>query len=184
MEHIAIAVKSLRSVQHFATPLTLAHQALLSSTISSCSLLKFISIDLMMLFNHLILICPFLLPSVSPSIRVFSNESALCITWPKYWSSRFSTSLSNVHSGLISFNMDWFNLLVVQFSFFQSLSRVQLLWPPGKQHNRLPYLSPTPGTCSNSCPLSQWCHPTISSSIVPFSSCLQSFPASGSFPMS
>ena len=157
---------------------------LLCSLLSLQSLLKFISIDLMMLFNHLILICPFLLPSVSPSIRVFSNESALCITWPKYWSSRFSTSLSNVHSGLISFNMDWFNILVVQFSFFQSLSRVQLLWPPGKQHNRLPYLSPTPGTCSNSCPLSQWCHLTIPFSVIPFSSFLQSFSALGYLSMS
>ena len=58
------------------------------------------------------------------------------------------------------------------------------LWPHGLKHTRLPCLSPTPGACSNSCPLSQWCHPTISSSVVPFSSCLQSFPASGSFPVS
>ena len=58
------------------------------------------------------------------------------------------------------------------------------LWPHGLQHARLPCLSPTPGVCSNSCPLSRWCHPTISSSVVPLSSCLQSFPASGSFPVS
>ena len=58
------------------------------------------------------------------------------------------------------------------------------LWPHGLQHTRLPCPSPSPGACSNSCPLSQWCHPTISSSVVPFSSCLQSFPASGSFQMS
>ena len=63
-------------------------------------------------------------------------------------------------------------------------SRVQLLWPHGLQHARLPCPSPTPGTCSNSCPLTWWWHPTISSSVFPFSSCLQSFPASGSFPMS
>ena len=58
------------------------------------------------------------------------------------------------------------------------------LWPHGLKHTRLPCLSPPPGACSNSCPLSQWCHPTISSSVVPFSSCLQSFPASGTFPVS
>ena len=71
----------------------------------------------------------------------------------------------------------------VQFSSFQSLSRVSLQ-PHGLQHTRLPCPSPTPRPYSNSCPSSQWCHPTISSSVGPFSSCLQSFPASGSFPMS
>ena len=72
----------------------------------------------------------------------------------------------------------------IQFSSVQSLSRVWLFVPHGLQHARLPCPSPTPGAYSNSCPLSRWCHPTISSSVVPFSSCPQSFPASGSFPMS
>ena len=70
------------------------------------------------------------------------------------------------------------------FSSIQLLSRVQLLASQGLQHARFPCSSPTPGACSNSCPWSRWCHPTISSSVVPFFSCLQSFPASGSFPMS
>ena len=69
------------------------------------------------------------------------------------------------------------------FSSVQLLSHVQYLWPHGLQHARLPCPSPAPGACSNSCPLSRWCHPTISSSVTPFSSCLQSFPASGSFSM-
>ena len=90
-------------VQLFATPWT--HQAFLSVTISWC-LLKFMSIDLVMPSNHLIFSCPLLLPpSIFPSIRVFSNESALRIRWPKYWS--FSFSITNEHPGLISFRMDW-----------------------------------------------------------------------------
>ena len=78
-------------------------------------------------------------------------------------------------------------LCIVKFSLFSSvqlLTHVNSLWPHALQHARLPYPSPTPGACSYSCPLSQWCHPTISSSVIPFSSCLQSSPASGSFPMS
>ena len=79
------------------------------------SVLKFMSIDSMMLFNHLILCHPLLLlPSIFPSIRVFSNELALCIRWPKYWSFRFSVSPSNEYSGPISFRIDWFDLLAVQ----------------------------------------------------------------------
>ena len=74
--------------------------------------------------------------------------------------------------------------LKVVISSVQSLSHVRLFTTPGLQHARLPCPSPNPGACSNSCPSSRWCHPTISSSVVPFSSCLQSFPASGSFPMS
>ena len=74
--------------------------------------------------------------------------------------------------------------IVWQFSSVESLSYVDSLQPHGLQHARLPCPSPTPGACSNLCPLSQWCHSTISSTVVPFSSCLQSFPASGSFPMS
>ena len=73
--------------------------------------LPFMSIELVMPSNHLILCCPLLLPSIFPSIRVFSNESVLCIRWPKYWSFSFSISPSNKYSGLISFRIDWFDLL-------------------------------------------------------------------------
>ena len=98
----------------FATPWTLAHQAPLSSTIS-WSLLKFISIESMILSNYLILCYPFLLlPSVFPSIRIFSSELALCIRSPNCWSFSFSISPSNEYSGLISFRIDWFDLLAVQ----------------------------------------------------------------------
>ena len=91
-----------------------AYQASLSFTISQ-SLLKLMSVELVMPSNHLILCCPILLlPSIFPRIRVFSNESVLCIGWPKYWNFSFSTSLSNEYSGLISFRMDWFDLLAVQ----------------------------------------------------------------------
>ena len=193
-----------------------------------------------MLSNHLIL-CQLLLllPSVFPSIRVFSNEMALRIRWPKYWS--FSISPSNEYSGLISFRIDWLDLLAVQGtlkSFLQHHSSkasilqrsaffMIQLWHPymstgktigltrqtfvGKvmsllfnmlsaakslqscptlcdpidsSPTRLPCPSPTPGVYSNSCTLSRWCHATIWSSVVLFSSHLQSFPASGSFQMS
>ena len=98
----------------FATPWTTAHQASPSIT-NSRSLRKLMSIESMMPFNHLILCHPvLLLPSVFPSIRVFSNESVLCIRWPKYWSFSFSISPSNEYSGLISFRIDWFDLLAVQ----------------------------------------------------------------------
>ena len=93
-----------------ATPWITAHQASLSFT-NSQSLLKFTSIKSVMPSNHLILCCSLLLlPSVFPSIRVFSTESVLCIRWPKYWSFSFSTSPSNDCSGLISFRIDWFDL--------------------------------------------------------------------------
>ena len=96
------------------TPWTAANQVSLS--ITSCqSLLKLVSIELVVTSNHLILCCPFLLPpSMFPSIRVFSNNSVLCIRWPKYWSFIFSISPSNEYSGLISFEIDWFDLLSVQ----------------------------------------------------------------------
>ena len=90
-----------------------AYQASLSFTIS-WNLLKLMSIELVMASNHLILCYPLLLPSVSPSIRVFSSESALCIRWPKYWSFSFNIGPSNEHPGLISFRMDWLDLLAVQ----------------------------------------------------------------------
>ena len=105
-------MKSLSRVRLFATPWTAARQAFLSIT-SSQSLLKLMSIESVMPSNHLILchLC-LLLPSIFPGIRVFSSESALHIRWPKYWS--FSISPSNEYSGLISFRMDWFDLLAVQ----------------------------------------------------------------------
>ena len=106
----------LSHVQLFATPWTAAGQASLSITISR-SLLKFMSFESVMPSNHLILCHPLLLlPSIFPSIRVFSNESALCIRWPKYWSFSFSISPFNEYSELISFRMDWFDLLAVQGS--------------------------------------------------------------------
>ena len=108
-------VKSISRVRLFATPWTVAHQAPLSSTIS-WSLCKLMSIDesyLVMSSNHLILCHPLLLlPSIFPSIRVFSKDLALCIRWPKYWS--FSISFSNEYSGLILLRIDWFDLLAVQ----------------------------------------------------------------------
>ena len=121
IEHLQVWVffclfvfQSLNCVLLFATPWTAAHQASLSFTISQC-LLKLISFDSVMPSNKLILCHPFLLlPSIFPNLRVFSNESALCIRWPKYWSFSFSISPSNEHSGLISFRMDWLDLLADQ----------------------------------------------------------------------
>ena len=108
------SVQSLSHVPLFATPWTIARQASLSIT-SSRSLPKLMSIELVMPSNHLILCCPLLLlPSIFPSIRVFSNEWALCIRWPKYWSFSFNISPSNEYSGLISFRMNWLDLLAVQ----------------------------------------------------------------------
>ena len=96
------------------TPWTAALQASLS-IVNSQSLLKLMSIELVVTSNHLTLCCPLLLPpSIFPSIRVFSNESVLQIRWPKYWSFSFSISPSNEYSGLISFRIDWFDLLAVQ----------------------------------------------------------------------
>ena len=107
---------SLSHVKLFVTPWTAAFQAYLSFTISQ-SLLKLMSIDSMMPSNHLILCRPLLLlPLIFPSIRVFSNESALCIRCPKYWSFSCSIRPSNEYSGLISFRIDWFDLLAVQWT--------------------------------------------------------------------
>ena len=103
----------IKSRPTLCNPWTVEYQAPLSSTISQ-SLLKFRSTESVMLSNHLILCRPLLLlPSVFPSIRVSSNELAVLIKWPKYWSFSFSTSPSNEYSGLISFRMDWFDLLAV-----------------------------------------------------------------------
>ena len=108
------SVQSLSRVQLFATPWTAAHQSSLSFTIFQ-SLLKLVSIESVMISNHLILFRPLLLlPSVFPSIRVFSTESPLPIRRPKYWSFSFSNSSSNEYSELISFRIDWFDLLAVQ----------------------------------------------------------------------
>ena len=107
--------QSLSGVWLFATSWTATHHTSLSIT-NSQSLLKLISIESVMPANHLILCHPLLSPSVFSSIRVFSNESALRIRWPKYWSVSFNISPSNEHSGLISFRMDWLDLLAVQGS--------------------------------------------------------------------
>ena len=110
----AFVIQSLSHLWLFPTPWIAGYQAPLPFTISQ-SLLKFMSIELVILFNHLILCYPLLLlPSVLPSIKVFSNESALCIRWPKFWSFSFIISRSNEYSELISFRIDWFDLLAVQ----------------------------------------------------------------------
>ena len=183
MHVIQHSVQLLSRVRLFATPWIAACQASLS--ITNCqSLPKPMPIESVMPSNHLILCCPLLLlPSIFPSIRVFSNESFLHIRWPTYWSFSFSISLSNEHPGLISFRMDWLDLLAVQgtlqsllqhhslkgsilrcsafftvqlshpsvqFSSFQSLSRVSLQ-PHGLQHTRPHCPSPTPRVYSKSC---------------------------------
>ena len=108
------SVQSLSHIWLFVTPWTTTCQASLSIT-NSWSLLKLMSIELMMSSNRLIICHPLLLlPSISSSIRVFSNESVLHIRWPKYWCFSFSISISNEYSGLISFRMDWLDLLAVQ----------------------------------------------------------------------
>ena len=113
-QYTIFVVQSLNRTQFFATPWTAARQASLSFTISQ-RLLKLMCIESMLPSNHLILCLPLLLqPSIFPSIRVFSNESALRIRWPRYWSFCFSISPSNEYSGLISFRMDLFDLLAVQ----------------------------------------------------------------------
>ena len=108
------SVQSLSPVWFFGIPRTAAHQASLSIT-KPRSLIKFMSIESVMLSNHLILYCPLLLPSsVFPRIRVFSNKSVLQIRWPKYWGFILSISRSNEYSGMISFGMDWLDLLAIQ----------------------------------------------------------------------
>ena len=112
MKRIFNSVQLFSHVRFFASPWTAAFQASLSIT-NSQSLLKLMSIESVMPFNHLTLCCPLLLsPSIFPSIRVFSKESVLHIRWSEYWS--FSIRPSNEYSGLISFRMDWLDLLAVQ----------------------------------------------------------------------
>ena len=125
-------VQSLRHVRLFVTPWTAVHQASLSIT-NSWSLPKLMSIESMMPSNHLILCRPLLLlPSIFLSIRVFSNESVLHIGWPKYWHFSFSISPSNEHPGLISFRMDWLDVLAVQGTLKSLLqhhsSKATILW--------------------------------------------------------
>ena len=126
------SVQSFSHVWLFATPWTSAQQASMFIT-KSQSLLKLMSIQLEMPSNHLILCGPILLwPSIIPRIRVFSNESGLCIRWPKYWSFSFSISLSNEYSRLISFRTDWLDLLAVQGTLKSLLqhhsSEASILW--------------------------------------------------------
>ena len=125
------SVQSLSCLRLFATPWTAARQASLSIA-NSQSLLKLMPIESVMPSNHLILCCPLLLPpSIFPSISIFSNESALRIRWPKYWSFSFSISPSNEYSGLISFRMDWLDFLAVQGtlkSLQHPSSKASILW--------------------------------------------------------
>ena len=129
---VIVVVQSLSCVRLFVTPWTAARQASLCIT-NSQNLLKLMSIESVMPSNHLILCCPLLLPSsIFPNIRVFTNESILCIRWPNYWSFCFSISPSNEYSGLISFRMDWLDLLAAQGtlkSLFQHhSSKASILW--------------------------------------------------------
>ena len=134
IKHQLNSVQSLSHVQLFGTPWTAAHQASLSIT-NSQSLLKLMSIEWVMPSNHLIICCPLLLPpSIFPSIS-FSNESVLRIRCPKYWSFSFSISPSNEYSGLISFMIEWFDLLAVQGTLKSLLqhhsSKASILWHSG-----------------------------------------------------
>ena len=127
------SVQLLSCVRLFATPWTAACQASLSIA-NSQRLLKLMCIESVMPFNHLILYRPLLLPSIFPSIRVFSNKSALLIRWPKNWSFRFNINPSNEHLGLISFRMDWLDILAHQGTFsttVHSISSSALSFPYG-----------------------------------------------------
>ena len=133
-KHQFSSVQSLSRVRLFATPRIAACQASLSIT-NSQSLPKLMSIELVMPSSHLILCCPlFLQPQIPPRIRVFSNESTLHMRWPKYWSFSFSISPSNEHPGLISFRIDWLDLLAVQgtckslLQQFNHSSKASVLW--------------------------------------------------------
>ena len=131
-ERVVIVVQLLSCVRLFVAPWTAALQASLSIT-NSWSMPKLMSIELVMPSNHLILCRPLLfLPSNFPSIRVFSNESVLCIRWPKYWRFSFSISPYNEYSGQISFRMDWLDLLAVQGTLKSLLqhhsSKASILW--------------------------------------------------------
>ena len=129
---VSVSVQSLSRVRLFVTPWAAACQASLS-IINSQNLLKLMSFESVMSSNHLILCHPLLLPpSIFPSIRVFASGSVLCIRWPKYWSFSFSISPSREYSGLISFRMDWLDLLAVQGTLKSLLqhhsSKASILW--------------------------------------------------------
>ena len=141
------SVQLLSCVWLFATPWTAARQASLSIT-NSRSSLKLMSIESVMPSNHFTLCCPLLLPhSICPSIRVFPNESVLHIRWPKYWSFSFSISPSNEYSGLISFKMDWLDLLAVQgtlkslLQHHSSKTSIVLRWAFFIVHLSQPYMT-------------------------------------------
>ena len=132
MEMLFSSVQSLSCVRLFVTPWIAARQASLSIT-NSRSLPKLMSIESVMPSSHLILCCPLLLlPPIPPSIRVFSNEPTLHMRWPKYWSFSLSISPSNEHTGLVSFRMDWLDLLAVQGTLKSLLqhhtSKASVLW--------------------------------------------------------
>ena len=132
LKYSSVQIQSLSCVQLFAAPWNTACQASLSIT-NSRSLPKLMSTELVMPSSHLILCRPLLLlPSIFPSIRVFPNESVLHIRWPKYWSFSFRICPSNEYSGLISFRMDWFDLLAVQGTLKSLLqhhsSKASILW--------------------------------------------------------
>ena len=140
-----VIVQLLSCVQVFETPQAATRQSFLSFT-NSWSLCKLMFIESVMPYNHLILCCPLLLlPSIFPSIRIFSRELALCIRWPKYWS--FSISPSNEYSELISFRVDWFDLLAVQ----ETLKRLL-------QHHSLKASIP----CCSTFSMAQLSHPCMS----------------------
>ena len=145
-----VVVQSLSCVRLFAIPQAAAHLASLFYTISQ-SLLKLMSIESVMPSNHLILCGPLLLPSVFPSIRVFSNESVLCLRWPKYWS--FSISPSNDYWGLISLRIDWFDILAVQETLKSLLqfhsAKASILWHSAFFMIQLSHLYMTTGKTSS-----------------------------------
>ena len=131
------SVQSLSHVWLFETPWTTAHQASLSNT-NSQSLPKLMSIESVMPSSHLIFCrCLLLLPSIFPSIRVFSNESALLIRWPKYWSFSFNISPSSEHSGLISFRMDWLDLLTQYIYIYIILCLKKAFWIWSEGHDKV-----------------------------------------------
>ena len=139
---IGSSVQSLSPVWLFSTPWTVARQASLSIT-NSWSLLKLMSIESVMPYNHLILCHPLLLlPAIFPSIRGLTNESVLPIRWPKYWSFSFSISPSKEYSGLLSFRIDWFD-------YWQNLFQIQLT---SRVHKKIPLLWSSGGLVAKSCP--------------------------------
>ena len=161
-------VQFLNPVWLFATLWTVAHQAYLSIT-NSWNLLKLMSIESVMPSNHLIVCHPcLLLPSIFPSIRVFSNESALCIRWPKYRSFSFNICPSNEHPGLISFRIDWLNFLAVQGSLKSLLqhhsSKASILWPSAFFIVQLSHLYMTTG---KTVALTRWTFVDRSRHLVP-----------------